>query len=114
MTGNEMSQVKNMLIFAERIDRDMKGVSRIDFEENDTLQDSTLYRLGQLGETAGNLSEDFKESNPAVPWRQMADMRNRLFHFYDAINMDIVFEVAAQQIPAIIAELKQIISTEGR
>ena len=58
------------------------------------------------------LSPEFRDRNPEVPWSQIAGMRDRLVHSFDAINFDIAWEVIRVHAPAVLADLDRIIAQE--
>jgi uncharacterized protein with HEPN domain len=68
-----------------------------------------LYRLGQVGEIAGNMDRSFRDVYKAIPWKDIIGLRQRLFHFYGAIDMNIVYEAATMLVPVLINELEQIV-----
>jgi uncharacterized protein with HEPN domain len=40
-----------------------------------------------IDEATKNLSSELRESNPAIPWRQIAGMRYVLIHDYLKVNL---------------------------
>jgi uncharacterized protein with HEPN domain len=43
-----------------------------------------IMRLMEVvGEAAARVPDAFRQRHPAVPWRDIADLRNRLIHGYD-------------------------------
>jgi len=74
--------------------------------EADRMLELALTRLVEIvGEAATRLSADAREARPGVPWREIVAMRNRLIHGYDAIDKDILWEVVARDLPALVAVL---------
>lgn len=55
----------------------------------------------QIGELVGKLSDEFKEVNNAMPWREIKAMRNIAAHNYGEIDIDILWETATSDIPAL-------------
>ena len=53
--------------------------------QDDLLQKSVMYCLGQIGEIASNIADEEQEKYPEVFWYQMIGLRNRLFHDYEGI-----------------------------
>ena len=52
-----------------------------DFEADPMRVEATVFNLMQIGELAKNsLSDAAKEALPAIPWRQIYGMRNRIVH----------------------------------
>ena len=55
----------------------------------------------QIGELVGKLSDEFKAKNNAMPWREIKAMRNITAHNYGEIDIDILWETAIYDIPAL-------------
>ena len=45
----------------------MMGVTKSEFEENEILQDSMMFRLIQISENARKLSDEFRASQCDIP-----------------------------------------------
>ena len=58
------------------------------------------------------ITEETKSSYPDIQWRQIAGMRNRLIHEYFTVRLPIVWDVIANDIPALIAQLDAILPPE--
>jgi uncharacterized protein with HEPN domain len=97
-----------MLEFAFRIEKRVDGLTFEKFKQDIDLQDAILYALGQLGEKANNLSDSFKEKYPSEEWYSLIGLRNRLFHSYEDIKFDMVYDMAKNDIKEIIELLQKI------
>jgi len=56
-----------------------------DRQQADLTQDQMLFRAvtmstGIVGEAASQISQEFREAHPEIPWREIVGMRNYLFH----------------------------------
>ncbi len=60
-----------------------------------------MKNFNPIGEAAKQLPENFKVTHAAVPWSQMAGMRNRIVHAYAGVDLEIVREVVTQSLPAL-------------
>lgn len=74
-----------------------KGRGKFDREEEIRL--AIIHYLLVVGEAASAIPQDFRNSHPDIPWRNMISTRNKLIHHYDGINLDIVWETATISIP---------------
>ncbi len=88
------------------ITRRMAGVTEAAFDANDLLQDAMMFRLIQVSENAGKLSEAFKAARPHVPWNAVYGLRNRIVHDYGAVDLHIVYSTLSEDIPALKAHLQ--------
>ena len=55
----------------------------------------------QIGELVGQLSEETKGKNTAIPWRAIKDTRNFYVHAYGAIDIPSVWDTLNEDIPAL-------------
>ncbi|MBR1941700.1 MAG: DUF86 domain-containing protein [Bacteroidaceae bacterium] len=46
-----------------------------------------LYNIAVIGEAANMLTNEFRESHPATPWKQIIGMRNFLIHDYHTASI---------------------------
>jgi uncharacterized protein with HEPN domain len=42
---------------------------------------------------------------PAIPWAEIIGLRNRLIHGYDAVDLDIVWNIVERDLPALVRAL---------
>jgi uncharacterized protein with HEPN domain len=73
-----------------------------------------LVRLMEVvGEAATQIPEEFRARYPEVPWRDVADLRNRLIHGYDAVDFDILWAIIQRDLPPLLGHLETIIEHEA-
>ena len=68
MNERDLCSLKNMLMFAERINSRIKNLSLDQFLENVEKQDLILYPLGQLGENANRVSDELRQKYHEILW----------------------------------------------
>jgi uncharacterized protein with HEPN domain len=82
------------------------GINKPAFLNDLKTQSAILHQLLVLGEAVKRLSEGFRTSHPAVPWRMIAGMRDKLIHAYDAVDLDEVWKTISMDIPHLITLLE--------
>jgi uncharacterized protein with HEPN domain len=98
-----------MLDHAQEAVKMVRGRRRADLD-SDRLMNLALVRLMEvIGEAATRVPEDFRRLYPDVPWRDIADLRNRLIHGYDMVNFDRLWTIIEQDLPPLIEQLEAIV-----
>jgi uncharacterized protein with HEPN domain len=70
------------------------------FNSDKAYHDLICFYLLQIGELAGNLSEEVKTaSSDRMEWAQLKGMRNIVAHHYGSIRLDIVWNTILNDIP---------------
>ena len=105
-TNNEV--LSDILMFALRDHRRTKGITKLEFLKNDVIQDAVLYALGQMGEKANKLDEAFIEKHSNIEWHSLIGLRNRMYHSYEDISLDFIFDICQVNIPKLVSALHEI------
>ena len=79
-----------------------------DFLQDYKTQDAVIRNIEILGEAAKLLSDEAKEKYPNIPWKDIAGTRDKLIHNYFGVNVDIVWDIAKNEIPLLSTELNGI------
>jgi uncharacterized protein with HEPN domain len=75
-------------------------------------QDAVVRNLEIIGEATKSLSTGLREKYPDVPWKGMAGVRDRLIHHYFGVNLDIVWDIVAVELPALESQVEAILQQE--
>ena len=59
---------------------------------------AAAFRFTVIGEASNKISETFKAQYAQLPWREMADMRNKIVHEYESINPKIMRQVIEDEL----------------
>lgn len=92
------------------------GLSKDDFLADKRTQQAIILNIVVIGEAATKLAKDypeFIEKHPAVPWKNMKGMRNRIAHGYFDINLDIVWDTVQTALPQLAVQLAAIRDEQG-
>lgn len=64
----------------------------------------------QIGELAGNISDDFREAHTEIPWRQLRGLRNIYAHNYQGVDYDLAWDTLIDDLPQIKKECQKILN----
>lgn len=67
--------------------------------ENKLAFAGVLHRCEILGEIAKNLSDNFKQTVPDIPWNDIAKTRDIITHHYHRVDPQIIKKILEEQIP---------------
>jgi len=79
-------------------------VGRLDesaFRSNRLTFDAVVRNLEIIGEAARHVPPEVRIRFPAIPWADMADMRNVLSHEYFGVDVGLVWRTAVEDLPAL-------------
>ena len=90
-----------MLHIRDAIDRALAYTEsgRDEFFVSSMIQDAVVRNLEIVGEAVKRVSPDLRGRAPGVPWREMAGMRDKLVHDYFGVDLDLVWDVVASELP---------------
>ena len=74
--------------------------------ENDRDFDAAMMNFIVLGENVGKLSISFKQANDSINWNKIYGLRNIIAHHYFGINVDLVWQIITNDLPALLEQLK--------
>jgi uncharacterized protein with HEPN domain len=90
------------------INRFIGSLSLDDFLANPMVQAAVLLKLGVIGEAlkkAAELDDSLREANPDL--RKIIGMRNRIFHAYDQIDFEILWDAIHSDLPVLKIRLEK-------
>ena len=93
----------------ERID-EYTNFDQDRFENSRMVQDAVVRNLQILTESSQRLSEEIKNSESQVPWRELSGFRNTLVHGYLGIDLVAVWTVVEQDLPALNAAVSRMLT----
>ncbi len=87
------------------------GMKKADFLADKRTQQAVIMSLVILGEVATKIMDrypEFTDRQPAIPWRNIRGMRNRIAHGYFDINLEVVWDTVQTALPDLLLHLSAI------
>ncbi len=84
------------------------GLAKADFLVDKRTQQAVVMSLVIIGEAATKVMDgyaEFAQRHPAVKWRSMRGMRNRMTHGYFAMDLEVVWDTAQTALPELLKQL---------
>jgi uncharacterized protein with HEPN domain len=77
------------------------GTGRDAFLQQPMIQDAVIRNLEIIGEAVKHLSPGLRTANPEVDWTRIAGLRDVLIHGYFGVNLETVWNVVENRLPAL-------------
>ncbi len=100
--------LRDMIEFGEKVVAYTEGMDKSAFIGNGLVYDATIRNLKLIGEAAGRIPSEVRESYDAIPWRDIVAMHNRLADGYTDLNDDTVWQVIEDEVPDLLAVLRNL------
>lgn len=85
----------------ERCERvlEFTGPGKSAFLESALVQDAVVRNIEVIGEAAKRVSDSTRRELPELDWKRICGMRDVLIHDYVGVDLEQVWNVAANRIP---------------
>lgn len=81
--------------------------------EREPIRWAITTPLYNIGEHAYNLSNEFKEKYPEIPWVKISGLRHRLVHNYDDTNWSLICTILFEVLPEFKKSIENILRQQG-
>lgn len=95
--------------FAREAQELVEGMDAETFSMDRKTQLAVLYEITILGEAVKRLTPEFRRQHPAVAWRQIAGMRDKLVHDYSEVNIPRVWQTLQVNIPELLQYIQPLL-----
>ncbi len=106
--------LRHMLDHAREAVALARGRSRGDLDSDRLLQLALTHLVEIVGEAAGRVPTELQARHAQLPWREAVSARNRLIHGYDFVDLDILWEIVASDLPQLIPLIERVIASESQ
>jgi uncharacterized protein with HEPN domain len=85
------------------------GMGKDELAKDRRTTDAVVRNLEIVVEAAKKLPAQVKHDHPEVEWKKIAGLRDILVHDYFGIDMDIVWDVVQNKLPALAEHVQRIL-----
>mgnify|MGYP003393027222 CR=1 FL=1 len=72
-------------------------------------RDAVIRQLEIIGEACNHVSQEVKDSNPQIVWREIVAMRNHLSHGYFQVEMTDVWDTVDNDLQPLLEQIIELI-----
>ena len=114
MEHRDVFLIETIIDFCDRIANDLSkpDATYEKFLDDVNMQDVCAFRILQIGENVGNLSDSFKSKYTQIPWHKISGFRNVVAHEYGGIEPETLWKTITTDIPELRNFCAKLISQE--
>lgn len=90
-----------------KIDEYLNEMNFEEFSASTIVIDAVIRQFEIIGEAANNVSGEFKQKYPSLPWVEMIGMRNQLIHEYFGVDLKVIWRTYKEDLPELKKQLKR-------
>ena len=103
-------RIEDILDAVARVEEYVEGLDRKGFTADSKSVDAVVRNLEVIGEAAAHVPDEVRDRYPEIPWREIRAMRNRLSHAYFAVDVDVVWKTARDDLDALVPALRRMLA----
>ena len=111
LPDSDRTRIRHIVDAAREAVDFVKGTSFDDALRNRQLQLSLVRCVEIIGEAATRASLETRNTHPEIPRQDMIGMRNRIVHAYFDVDLAVVWEAAANHLPALALAAERALET---
>ena len=100
-----VTHIRDELLFLMRMRDSLSYESLL---EDDVKQRAIIRSIEVIGEAANNVSKEFSNLHPEIPWRKLVDTRNRLIHGYFTVSLSIVWQILVSEVEPLLVQIQSL------
>ena len=106
MSPRDLVYVGHMLDMAKKAVGKTQRLSRETYDADENLRLALIHLIQIIGEAAHQVSREFSDLHPEIPWADIIGMRHKVVHDYLGVDEDIVWQVVTEDLPKLVAALE--------
>ena len=109
MSPRDLVYVEHMLDMARKAVTKVRGLSREGYDADEDLRFALIHLVQVIGEAARQVSSEFTETHPEIPWANIIGMRHKVVHDYLGVDEDIVWQVVTTDLPKLVSAIEPLV-----
>lgn len=99
MNNEDATRLRYMLDAIEQLERYIRGMSESEFSSRPMVQDAVARQIEIVCEAAKNVSSEFQDLHPKLPWAKTIDIHNKIVGEDFKLNLNVVWNTIQDDLP---------------
>ena len=108
MDRNDALHLRHIVEAIEQLERYTRGMSENEFASRVMVQDATAHQVGIVSEAAKNVSTEFQDSHPKIPWGTITRIHSKIVGEDYKLNIPIAWNVIQDDLPLLKHTLRKL------
>ncbi|MDH4153930.1 MAG: DUF86 domain-containing protein [Nitrospira sp.] len=110
MTRHVALYIKDILQNMQDAEQFIEEMTYEQFVNDKKTFNAVVRAIEVIGEAAKNVPPTIRSRYPAIPWKEMAGMRDKVTHFYFGVDREAIWLAVTERIPPLKPTLEQILT----
>ena len=109
MDKEDAVYLQYMLDAIEQLERYTRGMSESEFTSRPMVQDASVRQIEVVGEAAKNVSAEFQNLHPKLPWAKTIGIHNQIVGEDFKLNIAVIWNTIQDDLPLLKQTLRKLL-----
>ena len=109
MNKDDATHLRHMLDAIEQLERYTRGMSESEFTSRPMVQDAVARQIDVVCEAAKNVSAEFQDLHPKLPWVKIIGIHNRIVSEDFKLDLAAVWNTTQDDLPLLKQTIRKLL-----
>lgn len=109
MGNSDAVLLRHIINAIEQVERYTRGMSESEFLSRAMVQDATVRQIEIISQAASNISLEFQNAHPKLPWSKMVSIRKKIVPDNFSVNPANIWNTIQDDLPLHKQAIKKIV-----
>ncbi len=108
MDKNDTLHLRHIVDAIEQLERYTRGMSESEFASRVMVQDAAAHQVAVVSEAAKNVSTEFQDLHPKIPWGTIARIHSQIIGEDYKLNISAAWDIIQDDLPLLKHTLRKL------